>query len=29
VLARGNARANEVAETTLAEVREKMGMTYG
>jgi tryptophanyl-tRNA synthetase len=29
VLARGNERANEVAETTLAEVREKMGMTYG
>lgn len=28
VLARGNARANEVAEATLADVRQKMGMTY-
>jgi tryptophanyl-tRNA synthetase len=28
VLARGNERANEVADATLAEVREKMGMTY-
>lgn len=28
VLVRGNARANEVAEATLAEVRDKMGMTY-
>ncbi|HNA98508.1 MAG TPA: tryptophan--tRNA ligase, partial [Marmoricola sp.] len=28
VLARGNARANEIAETTLAEVRQRMGMTY-
>lgn len=28
ILARGNQRANEVAEATLAEVREKMGMTY-
>ena len=28
VLARGNAAANEVADATLAEVREKMGMTY-
>lgn len=28
VLARGNARANEVADATLAEVRQKMGMTY-
>lgn len=29
VLARGNARANEVADATLAQVREAMGMTYG
>ena len=28
VLARGNARANEIAETTLTQVRERMGMTY-
>ena len=28
VLARGNARANEVAEATLAEVRGAMGMVY-
>ncbi len=28
VLRRGNARANEVAEATLAEVREAMGMVY-
>ena len=28
ILRRGNERANEVAEATLAEVREKMGMTY-
>jgi tryptophanyl-tRNA synthetase len=28
VLAEGNARANEIADTTLAEVREAMGMTY-
>jgi tryptophanyl-tRNA synthetase len=28
VLQRGNERANEVADATLAEVREKMGMTY-
>lgn len=28
VLADGNARANEVAEATLDEVRQKMGMTY-
>lgn len=28
VLRRGNERANEVADATLAEVREKMGMTY-
>ncbi len=28
VLARGNARANEIAETTLGEVREAMGMAY-
>ncbi|TWF95921.1 tryptophan--tRNA ligase [Saccharopolyspora dendranthemae] len=29
VLARGNARANERAEVTLAEVREAMGTVYG
>ncbi len=28
VIARGNERANEVAETTLDEVRDKMGMSY-
>lgn len=28
VLARGNARANEVADETLDEVRRVMGMTY-
>ncbi|WP_372454125.1 tryptophan--tRNA ligase [Occultella gossypii] len=28
VLAEGNARANEIADATLAEVREAMGMTY-
>ena len=28
VLARGNARANEVADRTLADVRELMGMAY-
>ncbi len=28
VLCEGNRRANEVAETTLAEVREAMGMVY-
>ena len=28
VLREGNRRANEVAETTLAEVREAMGMVY-
>lgn len=28
VIRRGNERANEVAEATLDEVREKMGMTY-
>jgi tryptophanyl-tRNA synthetase len=28
ILVRGNARANEIAEATLSEVREKMGMTY-
>jgi tryptophanyl-tRNA synthetase len=28
VLARGNAAANEIAESTLNEVRERMGMTY-
>ena len=28
VLRRGNTRANEVAETTLDEVREAMGMVY-
>ena len=28
VLARGNAAANEIAEATLDEVRERMGMTY-
>lgn len=28
VLARGNARANEVADATLAEVRTRMGMSY-
>jgi tryptophanyl-tRNA synthetase len=28
VIARGNERANEVADATLAEVRDKMGMTY-
>ncbi len=28
ILAEGNARANEIADATLAEVREKMGMTY-
>ena len=28
ILRRGNARANEVAEATLTEVREAMGMTY-
>ena len=28
VLARGNARANEIADATLAEVRSAMGMTY-
>ncbi|WP_235856907.1 tryptophan--tRNA ligase [Occultella glacieicola] len=28
VLAEGNARANEIADATLAEVRETMGMTY-
>ena len=26
---RGNERANEVADATLREVREKMGMLYG
>lgn len=29
VLRRGNTRANEVADATLAEVREHMGMVYG
>lgn len=29
VLAEGNARANEIADATLAEVRESMGMVYG
>jgi tryptophanyl-tRNA synthetase len=29
VLRRGNARANEVAEATLDEVRAAMGMVYG
>ena len=29
VLARGNARANAVAEATLDEVRAAMGMVYG
>ena len=28
VLREGNRRANEVAEATLAEVREAMGMVY-
>ncbi|WP_231955544.1 tryptophan--tRNA ligase [Occultella aeris] len=28
VLAEGNARANEIADATLAEVRDAMGMTY-
>ena len=28
VLAEGNRRANEIAEATLAEVREAMGMVY-
>ena len=28
ILVRGNTRANEIAEATLAEVRQKMGMTY-
>lgn len=28
VLHEGNRRANEVAEATLAEVREAMGMVY-
>ena len=28
VLAEGNRRANEIAEATLAEVCEAMGMTY-
>ena len=28
ILRRGNARANEVAEQTLDEVRERMGMVY-
>ena len=28
VLARGNRRANQVADATLDEVRSKMGMTY-
>jgi tryptophanyl-tRNA synthetase len=28
VLSRGNAIANEVADRTLAEVRERMGMDY-
>ena len=28
ILRRGNARANEVAEPTLDEVRERMGMVY-
>ncbi len=29
VLAQGNARANEIADATLAQVRESMGMIYG
>jgi tryptophanyl-tRNA synthetase len=28
ILVGGNQRANEIADTTLAEVREKMGMCY-
>ena len=28
ILAEGNRRANEIAEATLAEVREAMGMVY-
>ena len=28
ILVGGNQRANEIADTTLAEVREKMGMSY-
>ena len=28
VLRRGNDRANEIANATLDEVRDKMGMTY-